>query len=58
MIAKNTLGKIFKAVGKTSDNHTGVSFKGFKETLFRIAVKAKDLLNDIVSQKKQMSRIS
>lgn len=35
-----------------------MSFKGFKETLFRISVKAKDLLNDIVAKKKQISRIS
>ena len=52
MIEKNTLAQIFKSVGRTSSLHQGVDFVGFKETLFKISVKSKDLLNNIVETKK------
>lgn len=51
MIEKNTLGKIFKIVGRSTEHNVGINFKGFKETLFRISVKAKDLLNEIVERR-------
>lgn len=58
MIEKNNLAKIYKAVGRSSESYSGVNFKGFQETLFRIAVKSKELLNDIAAKKKQTSKLT
>lgn len=55
MIEKNIWTKIMKVVGRANDNVSGVTFKAFKETLFRIAVKAKDMLNQIVNKRKELS---
>lgn len=52
MIEKNYLAKIFKITGRIGEGNSGINFRAFKETLFRIAVKSKEMLNEIVEKKK------
>ena len=56
MVEKNVLAQVFKSMSrdakKSGSNSIGLPFEGFKEALFRIVVKSKQLLNDIVQKKK------
>lgn len=52
MIEKHLFTKIVKFTGKENENISGLNFKGFKEALFRTIVKAKNMLNEIIDNKK------
>ena len=56
MVEKNTLAKIFKAVCKNSINSIGINFRQFQETLFRIGVKSKELLNGIIERRQEKEK--
>ena len=61
MLEKTDLTTIFKTIGREAKKNgltaIGLGFSGFKEALFRIVVKAKDLLNDIAKKKKSASKL-